>query len=284
MPRPAARSLILDLLSTLRRGTMHVGALVAAGDLFGIPGGSVRVALARLLAGGRVARDERGQYRLGSAVLPIQQHVSGWRSLDRRSVAWDGSWIGVHRAAAAGDRTRRRRGDRALRFLGFEALTPGLCLRPGNLRGGCDGVREELQRLGLEGDAPVFTLGDLDADTETRARSLWDAAELVASYRAARDVLKRSAEALRGLPERDAMVESFTLGGRVLQQLVLDPLLPDPILDTRERDALVDAMRDYDRLGRDCWAAFLSHYDVPHRQAPADTRMAVGVERLAATS
>jgi hypothetical protein len=77
------------------------------------------------------------------------------------------------------------------------------------------------------------------------------------------------------------MVESFLCGGRVIQQLVLDPLLPEPILDTRERDALVASLRDYDRLGRECWADFLAHYGVPHRQAPADTRMAAGAQRLA---
>jgi phenylacetic acid degradation operon negative regulatory protein len=279
-PAPA-RSLILDLLSTLRRGTMPVGALVAAGELFGIPGGSVRVALARLLAAGRIARDERGQYRLGSAALPIQQHVSGWRELDRRGVAWDGRWIGVH-LPPAGARAQRRRRERALRLLGLEALSPGLFVRPGNLRGGCAHVRDELRRLGLESEAPVFVLADLDPDTQARAQALWDAPALIAGYRASRSDLERSAAALPDLAETEAMVESFTLGGRVLQQLVLDPLLPDPILDTRERDALVDAMRDYDRLGRDCWADFLARYGVPHRQAPADTRMAVGVERLAA--
>ena len=50
------------------------------------------------------------------------------------------------------------------------------------------------------------------------------------------------------------MVESFLLGGRVIRQLVLDPLLPEPILPVGERDALAGAMRRYDRLGRACWA------------------------------
>ena len=62
---PTARSLILDLLSTLRRGAAPVRALVAAAGLFGIGENSLRVALARLLAAGMVERDARGQYRLG---------------------------------------------------------------------------------------------------------------------------------------------------------------------------------------------------------------------------
>ena len=63
---PTAKSLILDLLSTLRPGSaMPVGALVEAGSLFGLSGNNVRVSIARLLAGGQIARDERGHYRLG---------------------------------------------------------------------------------------------------------------------------------------------------------------------------------------------------------------------------
>jgi phenylacetic acid degradation operon negative regulatory protein len=76
------------------------------------------------------------------------------------------------------------------------------------------------------------------------------------------------------LPEAHAMTESFRLGGRVLQQLVLDPLLPSPLVDESERRALVESMRAYDRLGRDAWARFLSRFGVPHRTAPADTRWA----------
>ena len=51
-----ARSLILDLLSTLRRGTMPVRALVEAGALLGIEENNIRVSLARFYASGRIER------------------------------------------------------------------------------------------------------------------------------------------------------------------------------------------------------------------------------------
>lgn len=279
MASPRARSLILDLLSTLGRGTMPVSALVAAGGLFGLAEGGVRVALARLLAAGRVERDERGRYRLGEAARPIQRQLRGWRELDREAPPWDGRWIGVHRGAAS--RPARRRADRALRFLGFEALAPGLHLRPANLAGGPAAARSELRALGLEEGAQVFALDDLDAASDARARHLWDVDALRAGYRASLATLAASGGRLPGLPAEQRMVESFRVGGRAIQQLALDPRLPRPILDPRERDALVAALRDYDRLGRECWAEFLARYGVPHRQAPADTRMAAGALRLA---
>jgi phenylacetic acid degradation operon negative regulatory protein len=149
-----------------------------------------------------------------------------------------------------------------------------LHVRPANLRDGVAGVRTALRALGLPDRALVFEIDELDPADEERARALWDGDALVRGYRAARREIERSSARLPGLPESEAMVESFGLGGRVLQQLVLDPLLPAPLVDERERRALVESMRAYDRLGRDAWAGFLGRFGVPHRTAPADTRWA----------
>ena len=47
---PSPRSLILDLLGTVGRGSAPVRALLEAGELFGIGGNRLRVALARAMA------------------------------------------------------------------------------------------------------------------------------------------------------------------------------------------------------------------------------------------
>ena len=85
MQQPTARSLVLDLLSTLRRGSMPVRALVEAGTLLGIEENNVRVSLARLYTSGRVERDERGRYRLGPAVAAISGRLRSWGSSRCRS-------------------------------------------------------------------------------------------------------------------------------------------------------------------------------------------------------
>ena len=276
MRAPTAKSLVLDLLSTLPAGSaMPARAVVAAGTPFGLAENNVRVALARLLRARRIARDERGHYRLGAAGETIAREVAAWRTLAARSRSWTGGWIGVHTAALPrADRARLRRRGRALAFLGFRELAPGLAVRPDNLAGGVDGVRARLQALGLETAAPVFELRGLDPETEQRARSLWDVAALRAGYRRMRADLAASERRLAALPAPNAMAESFTLGGEAIRRLVLDPLLPEPIVPAAERDALLDAMRRYDRLGRDVWAGFLAAFGVPHRRTPADLRMA----------
>jgi phenylacetic acid degradation operon negative regulatory protein len=279
---PTARGFVLDLLSTLQGGTMPVRALVSAGALFGIAENSIRVALARLLAAGHVQRDERGQYGLGRRADAVGGQVRSWRHLDERVTRWDGAWIGVHRPGAGTRLGAERRAARALRLLGFRALVPGLEIRPDNLRGGVARVREQLHDLGLEPDAPVLGLRDLDAPTATRAHGLWDTAALRAGYRRSLAAVERSERRLGRLPVRTTMVESFLLGGQVIRQLVLDPLLPEPLVPAGERTALLRAMRRYDRVGRACWAAFMREAGAPHFHAPADTRIAHAPAELGA--
>ncbi len=283
--RPTARSLILDLLSTLKRGSMPVRALVSAGVLFGIAGNGVRVALARLLAEGLVERDERGQYRLGPRSDAVREQVQSWRQVERQVRDWDGGWVGVHTAAVPRGRARaRRRHERALRLLGFRTLATGLALRPDNLAGGAGAVRERLLGLGLAPEALVARLDALDPAADLRARSLWDAAGLVRAYRRLRAELAESEARLAGLDAAEAQVETFLLGGRGLRQIVLDPLLPEPLVPRAERRALVEAMRRYDRIGRACWAEFLRGFGVPHRSAPLDRSVFDAAGRNAASA
>ncbi len=281
--QPTPRSLILDLLSSLRGQAMPVRALVAAGGVFGISAESIRVALVRLCGRGTIERTERSTYRIAPAAQPVQQHVAAWTRTEERLVPWRGGWVGAYAGGLErADRTRVRRRERALQFLGFRALEPHLFVRPDNLQGGVDAVRAELQALGLEPAALVFAMAQLDPTAERRARALWDGRALDRGYRETRAALARSAARLERMPAREAMVESFVLGGQVIRQLALDPLLPEPIVAAGERAALVDAMRQYDRLGRACWRAFMRSHGAPHLQTPRTAVAARWPQRAAA--
>jgi len=278
---PSAKSLILDLLSTLRKGTMPVAALVEAGRIFGLAENNVRVALARLLAAGSIERDARGCYRLGPTAIPVHQQVVSWRHIDERIRPWEsGRWLAVHTGTAQGAAPARKRRERALRFLGFAELRPGLAVRPANFRETPQETGARLIALGLEPDALFGVLTNLSPDVEMRAAGLWDADALADGYRRSQAALTSSEQQLPRLGEGEAMVESFVLGGRVMRQLIFDPLLPEPIVPVAERTALVAALRQYDRLGRTCWASFLARHAVPSLRAPADTRIPDGATRL----
>jgi phenylacetic acid degradation operon negative regulatory protein len=270
---PTPKSLVLDLLSTLAGRAAPVGALVTAASLFDIAENSLRVALTRLCAEGRVERDARGRYRLGREAAALNEEIRSWRRAEERLVPWSGGWVGVHTAGVGRTSARRRAAhDRALRFGGLRGLAPGLFVRPDNLAGGVAGVRTRLAALGLEAPALVFSLAALDAEAERRARSLWDGAALVRAYRATIQALERSGRRLPRLPRGQAMAESFRLGGAAIRQVVLDPLLPEPIVAVRERHALVEAIRRYDRLGRRVWAGWLGADEPEPGQLPTDGR------------
>ena len=275
-----ARSLILDLLATLRRGTMPVRALVDAGNVLGIEENNIRVSLARLYSSGRIERDERGQYRLGPAVEAISGQIRGWRELTGRTQTWSGHWVAVHQAKLGRGPARRRR-EKALTLLGFRELAPGFSLRPDNLRGGVAALRAQLVELaspanpnGTSGAAMgrVFIVSDLDPKTDLEARSLWDADALVRESRESSARLRESAEELAGRPTEQAMVETFLVGGAVLRQLLRHPLLPAEILDPEPLATLLAEMKRYDELGRACWAPFLARHEVPHHALPLDSR------------
>lgn len=268
---PSPKSAILDLLQSLRGRSLPVRALVEAGALLGLQENGVRVALARLCARGLVERDGPGRYRLAAGAQPISRRVGGWSTADQRAVRWDGGWVAVHTPGAAGRDKATRRGDaRALAFVGFARLAPGLWIRPDNLRGGVAETRRALHELGLDPAVPVFGLAELDEKTEARARKLWDGDAVAAAQRREREALERSAGRLERLSREAAMVETFLVGGRAIRQIALDPCLPEAISPEAERRALVAAMREYDKAGRACWREFMRGHDAPHRAAPAN--------------
>ena len=271
-PSPvSAKSLAIDLLSTMPpHHAVPVGALVRAGALFAIGENSMRVTLARLRSRGLVESDQRGFYRLSPAALPVNRQVRTWSSIEEQVDAWDGSWLVIETSTLPRGRSRDARvRERAMRLLGFEALTQTLRVRPNNRLGGVALCRDRLVGLGFEPAPIVFRASELDDATEDKARCLWDAYQLQRVYQELRDRLAESAERLPTLSQREAMAESFQLGGEAVRQLALDPLLPAEIVDVGARRALVEEMRRYDGIGRSYWKEWAGDSVEPER-SPVD--------------
>ncbi|MFN2425829.1 MAG: PaaX family transcriptional regulator C-terminal domain-containing protein [Candidatus Binatia bacterium] len=271
--KPRPKSVVLDLLSTLKGHSAPVRFLVAAAEIFDIDPNATRVAITRLLSGGLIERDERGAYRTGAAASPILNRLNSWRRMQTRTRPWDGSWIGATPDGCAASKEERLIGIRAFEFTGMREFAPGLWIRPNNLDGGLEAAREALITLRLNPGCPVFTIGDFDEAGEARARALWDAAAIRELYRSLSLELERSAAQLPNMDERRAMAECFLLGGEAIRRIVLDPLLPDAIVPTVERDNLVHAMVAYDEVGRRVWAPFLNRFGVLASESPVDRQI-----------
>ncbi len=257
----SAKAVVLEVLSaseSIYKGVLPVSSLVQAASVFDIAENSVRVAIVRLRAEGLLESPGRGEYRLGPSAQAVNDKIHGWRTVSSRVGNWDGSWAAVFTAdLSRTDRPSLRRRSRALRFLGFEELKPGLFLRPNNLTPGIEGIRDELVALGLDPNAPVFRMEELSADQERRARTLWDSPGLEQTYARLHGDLTASMRRLRELSLSDSVRESFLLGREGIRHVVLDPLLPGPLVDEDQRSSMVNVLQNYCDKGLNLWARFL---------------------------
>jgi len=267
----AAKSLILDLLRAGDGRPFAAGELVAAGKLFRISGNSIRVTLARLSAEGLVGSVERGSYRLGPAAAKLAGEVSAWRTAESRLRNWTGGYLAVNSAAGGrGDRAALRRRERALHMSGFRELDRGFYVRPDNIEKDTAAVRQRLHNLGLERDCPVFVAGDFDATREQRARALWDGAKLNALYRTQREALETWLARSDRLEPVAAARESFLLGGRAIHAVVFDPLLPEPLVDTKLRRGFFRTVLEFDRAGHGIWRRLIRTVTADATAAPLE--------------
>ena len=257
------RALILRLvLGAEGHGDEALGVreLLSACALFGLPGNSVRVALARAAAAGLLVAPRRGVYELGPAARPLADEVVRWRGMAQQVVAWNGDWIAVHVGATGrSDRPALRARERAFELLGLAEFERGLQLRPNNLAGGADTLRARLRALLPAGAqaGTVFALHDFSPTDAERARSLWDTAALDATYRDSTAHLTAWREQARTLPLEQAAREVFELGNRAIRQLVFDPWLPPPLIDEAARKRFVTAVTRHDDIGQAIWRQYL---------------------------
>jgi phenylacetic acid degradation operon negative regulatory protein len=214
------------------------------------------VAIARLVADGRLESDERGSYRLAPAATVLHAHVEEWRRGEARMRAWRGDWLAVALPIGTA-RAARRSSLGTLTRLGLREGLPGLWVRPDNLRQPLESTLERARALGLEDGAELFRARDFSAPTTKRfASELWSTRELQRSYASALRNLERSVEQLDGMPRDAALVQTYLLGGEAIRVLATDPLLPEEIMPGATREALTTAMLRYDAIGHALWRDF----------------------------
>jgi phenylacetic acid degradation operon negative regulatory protein len=259
-----AKRAILELLSVIDPQPAPASALIDACELFDVSENSVRVTLARLSAQARIEATGRGVYRLHASTRALARASAEWRALERKLRPWDGAWVFVYTGALGrSERSELRTRERAMQLVGLQELVRGVALRPDNLAGGGQAVRERLLALGVEEEA-IVTHGQLtNPDDDAHARTLWPGATLSAGYRKSTERLRRWLR--RHADSKDARAiarETFMIGSEVLHQLVFDPLLPEPLVDVAARRTLVETMLEFDAVGRRAWQAVFGQHGV----------------------
>lgn len=256
-----ARSVVLNLVRVAQR-SVPVRRLLTIGDLFGFNANAMRVAIARLVADGRLESDERGSYRLGPSATRLHEHVEGWRRGEARMRPWRGEWLAAALPSGAA-RATRRASLSALTRLGLREGMPGVWVRPDNLRQPFESMTEHFRALGLEDGAELFRARDFSAHTAERfASDLWATRALQRGYATALRNLERSLQQLEGMPRDTALVQTYLLGGEAIRVLATDPLLPEQIMKGQTRAALTETMLRYDAIGHALWRDFATEPDL----------------------
>ena len=151
-------------------------------ELFGVPEGTTRVALSRMVAAGELTVDE-GRYALASPALLARQAA---QETGRRSPAgrWDGQWAMAVVTVDRRDAPARLALRDAASALRLAELREGVWMRPSNLDWG---ARDELAVVGEQCTWMTATPDDPVAI----AASLWDLDGWAAEARALVARMKR---------------------------------------------------------------------------------------------
>lgn len=250
-----AKRLILGLLLGKQGQPLSAREIVSACALFGVTENNVRVTLARLAADGSVEQKQRGTYRFGAATRDTAEEVNAWHQADQRLRRWSGDYICVHTAGLGrSDRRALAQRERAFDMLGLRELTRGLFIRPDNLAGGAEALRERLYRLDVEREAMVFTGQDLEAASAHPIADLWDRQALNRRYREQHESLAAWLSRSSTLSPDVAARESYLMGAAAIRELIFDPWLPDAWIDAEARRQFVATVKRFDATGQAIWA------------------------------
>jgi phenylacetic acid degradation operon negative regulatory protein len=246
-PRPPlnARSIALSVLLGTHPPELPARAVVALAELFGIPGGTMRTALSRLVSAGDVLAAD-GRYRLAGPLLERQRAQDAGRRPPR--AGWDGGWHTIVAAADQRDLAERRRFRATMANHRFGELRPDIWMRPTNL-----------ERPPVEANW-IVTTGELNGiEAESLIGRLWDLDEIASQACGLLDEMRT----VRGRVDWDdvaSIPELFTASAAVVRFLRNEPLLPTALTPA---DWPVDEVRTaYDRFEADhqrLLSGFLRH-------------------------
>lgn len=202
-----ARSVLLSVLLGSHPPELPVRALVRAGALFGIPDGTIRVALSRMVAEGDVLGGG-GRYRLAARLVERQRRQDEGRAAE--TLPWDGSWVLAVADPAAGAAAVRAEALATLAPMRLAEWRDGLWGRPANLALRWPSGAALLRRV---------TAGPID-DAGRLVAALWDL-----------DGWARRASDLLDVMDADVdPATRFSVSAATVAHLRDDPLLPEPLL------------------------------------------------------
>ena len=255
---PSPKRLVLSLLSAHDLDQVEISRLLQWGARFEIDAAAMRVTVGRLTRQGLLRSPQRGVYCIGPEGELIAQTARDWINAEQRIGPWRGDWIMVHTShLGRSNKVALRARERAFRLTGLAELVPGLWCRPANFNEPLADTRARMLALGLEAEAVILQATDMPGAGAKEMFALWPRRDLEKCYSRHIRSMQKSLWGLRKLNLADAARETMLIGEAVIRQINADPLLPDPMVDSRTRRDMIELMKHYDRSGREIWLAFM---------------------------
>lgn len=253
--RKSAQNLVLDILYCFRYRPIDPSAIVRINRLFGFSEPATRMAVSRLKQSGILEQDGRGRYYVGTSGRFLADIFQDWPSQLTKIVPWQGGWIIALVDSGLKEPVRRARRNRALVLRGFQALREEILVRPNNWRGGLDSLRQDMESFGVAHDVTLCAAQEFDQSSENALLHLWDKPEQESRYLAAIKLLESSEKMFPDLETGDVVLESLKVGGALTRQILLDPLLPDQMINADLRRKVIQKFADYANLAVPHWMA-----------------------------
>jgi len=214
-----ARGVIASVLLGTDPPVLSARRLVRAGEIFGLNGGTIRVAISRMVANAELTQQERGYLLVGPLVERQARQETGQNP---PTIEWDGQWEIVSATARSlngseGDVLRS-----ATSTLRLARLREGVWARPRNL----DPARGPDARLIVAAACTTFVgRPDQPGGSRALAGALWD---LEAWSADARELLSTITELTTQLDlgRISDLGPGFIESAAVLRLMARDPLLP----------------------------------------------------------
>ncbi len=259
------KNIIIDVLRIVGSPALSNKALLEIGALFGYKQNAMRVATTRLVSAATIEKLQRSDsdnkptshYRLSPDSDPLSLFIEEWRLGEDRLKAWQGNhWLLCHLPTNP-NRSQRTQSLRALTLLGFRQGPDKLWMRPDNLAKPFEQLEAQLRQFGLEPTALLIATSKLQKGVCEQWQVQWANQQSRLNYQQhfteITAELNNSQARLTSMPAKEAMTESFRLGGNAINLLVKDPLLPTQIENPKARETLCRVMRAYDATARTIW-------------------------------
>lgn len=256
-----AKTLVIDLLLAASDRPITIKQLIAAAQLFDISDNQIRVATTRLCRENKIESIARGTYQLAQQSHDWADIIINRQNGVLKTKAWQQQYIAIFsNSLGRVDRTALTRRERALKRFGFKELEQGIFIRPDNIALTLDEIFNALVNTGVESTVKIALIHSFDEKTQQLIPELWDTSKLENNYIKYNTIIEKWILEYPHLNILDAAKQSFLLGRETIALLMMDPLLPEPFVDTNLRNTFIQNVTELDQIGLKIWNTLNAEY------------------------